>query len=47
MTHGDHRIAMSFGVLSYLDRSDIEIDDRDCVAISYPAFWTDMASLVS
>jgi 3-phosphoshikimate 1-carboxyvinyltransferase len=45
-TQGDHRIAMSFGVLSYLDGSDIEIDDRDCVAISYPAFWTDLASLV-
>ncbi len=45
-THGDHRIAMSFGVLSYLDGNDIEIDGRDCVAISYPAFWTDLASLV-
>jgi 3-phosphoshikimate 1-carboxyvinyltransferase len=44
-THGDHRIAMAFGVLSYLDGNEIEIDDRECVAISYPDFWTDLASL--
>jgi 3-phosphoshikimate 1-carboxyvinyltransferase len=44
-THGDHRIAMAFGVLSYLDGNEIEIDDRECVVISYPDFWTDLASL--
>jgi 3-phosphoshikimate 1-carboxyvinyltransferase len=46
VTHGDHRIAMAFGVLSYVDGNDIEIDDRDCVGISYPDFWTDLDSLV-
>ena len=46
VTHGDHRIAMAFGVLSYLDGNEIEIDDRDCVGISYPNFWTDLDSLV-
>jgi 3-phosphoshikimate 1-carboxyvinyltransferase len=45
-THGDHRIAMAFGVIGWLDGNDIEIDDRDCVAISYPGFWNDMAALV-
>jgi 3-phosphoshikimate 1-carboxyvinyltransferase len=45
-TQGDHRIAMSFGLLRYVDGNEIEIDDRDCVAISYPAFWTDLASLL-
>jgi 3-phosphoshikimate 1-carboxyvinyltransferase len=29
----DHRIAMAFAVLGALD-------DRDCVAVSYPGFWT-------
>jgi 3-phosphoshikimate 1-carboxyvinyltransferase len=45
-THGDHRIAMAFGVLSYLDGNDIEIDDRECVEISYPDFWRDLESLL-
>jgi 3-phosphoshikimate 1-carboxyvinyltransferase len=45
-THGDHRIAMAFGVLGFLEGNQIEIDDRDCVAISYPGFWTDLASLI-
>lgn len=47
VTHGDHRIAMAFGVLGYLDGNDIEIDDRDCVGISYPDFWTDLDTLVT
>jgi 3-phosphoshikimate 1-carboxyvinyltransferase len=47
VTHGDHRIAMAFGVLGYLDGNDIEIDDRDCVEISYPDFWTDLGALVT
>jgi 3-phosphoshikimate 1-carboxyvinyltransferase len=41
-TGGDHRIAMAFGVLSKLPRNGIAIDDRECVAISYPSFWTDL-----
>ena len=47
VTHSDHRIAMAFGVLGYLDGNDIEIDDRDCVGISYPDFWTDLDALVT
>jgi 3-phosphoshikimate 1-carboxyvinyltransferase len=47
VTQGDHRIAMAFGVLGCLDGNDIEIDDRDCVGISYPDFWTDLDSLVT
>jgi 3-phosphoshikimate 1-carboxyvinyltransferase len=45
-TRGDHRIAMAFGVIGWLDGNDIEIDDRDCVSISYPSFWSDIAALV-
>jgi 3-phosphoshikimate 1-carboxyvinyltransferase len=43
VTHGDHRIAMAFGVLGALPGNDIEIDDPECVAVSYPDFWTDLA----
>jgi len=42
-THGDHRIAMAFGVLGALPGNDIAIDDPECVAVSYPAFWNDLA----
>jgi 3-phosphoshikimate 1-carboxyvinyltransferase len=44
-TEGDHRIAMAFGILAELPGNAIEIDDPDCVAVSYPEFWTDLRSL--
>jgi 3-phosphoshikimate 1-carboxyvinyltransferase len=46
-THGDHRIAMAFGVLGAIPGNEIEIDDRDCVAVSYPVFWRDLKAAVS
>jgi 3-phosphoshikimate 1-carboxyvinyltransferase len=47
VTHGDHRIAMAFGILGAVPGNKIEIDDRDCVAVSYPAFWADLAAAIS
>jgi 3-phosphoshikimate 1-carboxyvinyltransferase len=41
-THGDHRLAMAFGILGALPGNTIEIDDPDCVAVSYPGFWSDL-----
>ena len=46
VTHGDHRIAMAFGVLGALPGNAIEVDDRACVAVSYPAFWDDLERAV-
>ncbi|HEX9562547.1 MAG TPA: 3-phosphoshikimate 1-carboxyvinyltransferase [Gemmatimonadaceae bacterium] len=46
-THGDHRIAMAFGVLAAAPRSRITIDDRDCVGVSYPEFWRHLESAVA
>ncbi len=43
VTHGDHRIAMAFGVLGALDGNAIEVDDPECVNVSYPGFWSDLA----
>jgi len=45
-THGDHRIAMAFGVLRALPNSDIAIDDAACVSVSYPEFWNDVARAI-
>jgi 3-phosphoshikimate 1-carboxyvinyltransferase len=47
VTHGDHRIAMAFGVLGAIPGNEIEIDDRACVAVSYPAFWDHLRAAVS
>ncbi|MGA0920719.1 MAG: 3-phosphoshikimate 1-carboxyvinyltransferase [Gemmatimonadaceae bacterium] len=38
-THGDHRIAMAFGVLGALTGNAITLDDPSCVAVSWPTFW--------
>lgn len=43
VTHGDHRLAMAFGILGAAGGNDIEIDDQDCVTVSYPGFWSDLA----
>jgi 3-phosphoshikimate 1-carboxyvinyltransferase len=45
VTHGDHRIAMAFGVLAALPGNEIEIDDRACAAVSFPGFWDLIASI--
>lgn len=42
VTEGDHRIAMAFGILGSLDGNAIELDDRACVGVSYPGFWSDL-----
>lgn len=44
-TFSDHRIAMSFYILSKATGIDIRLDDRECVGISYPSFFTDMDRL--
>jgi 3-phosphoshikimate 1-carboxyvinyltransferase len=47
VTYGDHRMAMAFGVLASLPGNEIAIDDRDCVAVSYPRFWDDLREVTS
>jgi 3-phosphoshikimate 1-carboxyvinyltransferase len=41
-THGDHRLAMGFGILGALSGNAIVVDDPDCVTVSYPGFWSDL-----
>jgi 3-phosphoshikimate 1-carboxyvinyltransferase len=47
VTHGDHRLAMAFGVLGARDGNDIVVDDPTCVAVSYPSFWRDLADVTA
>ena len=46
VTHGDHRIAMAFGVLGAAADAAIEIDDPACVDVSFPGFWETLAGAV-
>lgn len=45
-THGDHRLAMAFGILGARSGHGITVDDPECVAVSYPEFWTDLRRAV-
>jgi 3-phosphoshikimate 1-carboxyvinyltransferase len=47
VTHGDHRIAMAFGVLGAMPGNAIEVDDPECVGVSYPGFWDDLARVAA
>ena len=44
-SHGDHRIAMSMAMLATFADSPVQIDDVDCVATSYPEFWSHLEQL--
>jgi 3-phosphoshikimate 1-carboxyvinyltransferase len=46
-THGDHRIAMAFGILGALAGNQIHVDDRECVGVSFPGFWTELRRLAA
>ena len=41
----DHRIAMTFAVTALAAEGETEILDADCVNISYPGFYSDLARL--
>jgi 3-phosphoshikimate 1-carboxyvinyltransferase len=41
--HGDHRIAMAFGVLSAATSGAVRIDDPGAVGVSFPGFWDVLA----
>ncbi len=42
-SHGDHRIAMAFGILGSIPGNEIRVDDADVVAVSFPDFWNQLA----
>jgi len=43
--HGDHRIAMAFGVLSAATGGSVQVDDPAVVDVSFPGFWELIAEL--
>lgn len=45
-TGGDHRLAMTGLIANLLFNQPVEIDNLDCLAVSYPAFKADLDSMV-
>ncbi len=45
VTEGDHRLAMSFGILGAVQGNEITVDDPRSVAVSYPDFWAELARI--
>jgi 3-phosphoshikimate 1-carboxyvinyltransferase len=45
-TRGDHRVAIVFAIAAATGvAGDVVLDDADCVAVSYPTFWDDLAAV--
>ncbi len=44
--HGDHRIAMAFGVLAAQRGNDIAVDDPAAASVSFPEFWAQLRATV-
>jgi len=43
---GDHRIAMAFAVAGLIAEGDSEIEDAECINVSFPEFFTLLESIV-
>ncbi|HEV3103618.1 MAG TPA: 3-phosphoshikimate 1-carboxyvinyltransferase, partial [Candidatus Dormibacteraeota bacterium] len=44
-SHGDHRIAMALAIAGLLADGTTEIEEAECVAISYPGFFDQLEAL--
>ncbi|GAA0481057.1 3-phosphoshikimate 1-carboxyvinyltransferase [Salinibacillus aidingensis] len=44
-SYGDHRIGMMEAIASLITSEPVEIEDPDCIRISYPDFFKDLQSL--
>ncbi|WP_332648730.1 3-phosphoshikimate 1-carboxyvinyltransferase [Lysinibacillus sp. 54212] len=45
-SYGDHRIGMMAAVAALITNESIELDDAQCVAVSYPTFFEHVDSLI-
>jgi len=44
-SEGDHRVAMALAVAGLLAEGETQVAGAECVAVSYPGFWDDLAVL--
>lgn len=45
-SYGDHRIGMMAAVAALISEEPIELDDSDCIAVSYPTFFDHVEELI-
>lgn len=45
-SYGDHRIGMMAAVAGLITDSPVELDDADCIAVSYPSFFEHVNELI-
>lgn len=45
-SYGDHRIGMMAAVAALITDTPVELDDADCIAVSYPTFFEHVNTLV-
>jgi len=46
-SHGDHRVAMALAVAGLVASGPTTIEEADCVAVSYPDFFSDLQGLAT
>ena len=46
-TYGDHRIGMMGAIASLISSTSIELDDPDCISVSYPTFFDHFSKLTT
>ncbi|ETT81141.1 3-phosphoshikimate 1-carboxyvinyltransferase [Viridibacillus arenosi] len=46
-TYGDHRIGMMGAIAALITKGAIELDDADCIAVSYPTFFEDVQAVIN
>ncbi|MDO4804073.1 MAG: 3-phosphoshikimate 1-carboxyvinyltransferase [Lachnospiraceae bacterium] len=46
-SQGDHRLAMAFSIAGLISDTQMDIRNAECVKISYPSFYRDIARLAS
>ena len=44
---GDHRVAMALAVAGLLADGETEVEEAECVEISYPGFWDQLEAFCS
>ena len=45
-TYGDHRIGMMGAIAAVISEGEVELDDAECIAVSYPNFFEHVESLI-
>ncbi|WP_186577798.1 3-phosphoshikimate 1-carboxyvinyltransferase [Aquibacillus kalidii] len=45
-SYGDHRIGMMIAIASLIIDEDVELENEECIAVSYPSFFEDLTKIL-